>query len=46
MAQKKKKGTPPRTEQTKRKKVSTSQFIFMIVGVLIVLSMLISLFRF
>jgi hypothetical protein len=44
MAQKKKKGPPPKTEKPKRKKMSTSQYIFTIVGVLIVLSMLIGMF--
>lgn len=46
MAQKKKKGPAPKAEKTKRRKMSTSEAIFAIVGAIIVLSMLIGMFRF
>lgn len=46
MAQKKKKGPAPRKNETPKRHMSTSQMVFAVVGVLIVLSMLISMFRF
>jgi hypothetical protein len=47
MAQKKKKGPPPRSkDQPKRKRLSTRQIVSFVIGAVIVLSMLISMIQF
>ena len=43
---KRKKGPAPKTDKPKRKKMSTSEAVFAIVGAIIVLSMIIGMFRF
>ncbi len=47
MAQKKKKGPPPKTQGVvKRKKLSFSQIMFYTLGIIVVLSMVLSTIRF
>ena len=46
MAQKKKKGPPPRSKEKKGRRVSASQVAFAVIGVLVALSMIIGMLRF
>ena len=46
MAQKKKKGPAPKTKEPKKKRLTTGQLVIYTVGIIVILSMLISTIRY